>query len=766
LNDPARRNTSEATDQAPPVALWGGVECTVNRVGDRYFGQLERNGHATRTDDFDRIAALGVRALRFPVIWERTAPDDPDSPDANWAWSDAGLDRLRALDIAPIVGLLHHGSGPPHTSLVSACFPEKLAAYAGAVARRYPWVDRWTPVNEPLTTARFSGLYGVWYPHGRDPATFVRALVNECRGTVLAMRAIREVNPRAQLVQTDDLGKYYGTPTLAYQCAFNNMLRWLGWDLLTGRVTPGHPLWGWLLEQGQASPGELHWLADNACPPDVLGVNHYITSERYIDERLDRYPAAYHGGNGRTAYADVEAVRCLGSPTPGLRGLLGEAWERYRLPIAVTEVQLAGPREEQLRWFSAMWEAAIAARDDGVDLRAVTAWSLFGAFDWNCLVVREAGFYESGAFDVRGDAPRPTALAALMQTVSTGAPPDHPVLDGPGWWHRPGRHFGDPVEVDDLPRRPLDGRLRSHPADASAARPARPILLTGATGTLGRAFARLCEARGLAYEVLDRSAMDIASADSVERALERVAPWAVINAAGYVRVDAAEADAQRCRRENTLGPQILATACARHGLGFLTFSTDLVFDGARRDPYVESDGPAPLNVYGRTKAEAESRVLACHPGALVVRTSAFFGPWDAHNFVKLALETIGGGRSFAAAEDLVVSPTYVPDLVHACLDLLIDEASGIWHLTNGEAVSWAELARRAAERAAFDPGHVEARPASAFGYVAPRPAYAALGTARGNPMPPLEDALSRYLAEQTVLDLAVRAAVRNAGVSA
>jgi dTDP-4-dehydrorhamnose reductase len=92
---------------------------------------------------------------------------------------------------------------------------------------------------------------------------------------------------------------------------------------------------------------------------------------------------------------------------------------------------------------------------------------------------------------------------------------------------------------------------------------------------------------------------------------------------------------------------------------------------------------APLNAYGRSKAEAERRVLDSDPQALVVRTSAFFGPWDEHNFVTQALAALGEGRPFAAAGDMTVSPTYVPDLVNACLDLLIDKECGIWHLTNG-----------------------------------------------------------------------------------
>src|SRR4051794_13949614 len=109
--------------------------------------------------------------------------------------------------------------------------------------------------------------------------------------------------------------------------------------------------------------------------------------------------------------------------------------------------------------------------------------------------------------------------------------------------------------------------------------------------------------------------------------------------------------------------------------------------GDRDAPYVERDAIGPLNVYGRSKAEADARVLEAMPSALVVRTSAFFGPWDEHNFVTIALRALAAGHHFVAAEDSVVAPTYVPDLVHASLDLLIDGERGIWHLANATAIS-------------------------------------------------------------------------------
>ena len=151
------------TTQLPE--LWGGFECTVNRLRDSYMDQMELSGHAHRESDLELLREIGFKAVRYPVLWERVAPNGLQ--DIDWSWSDRRLDKLRDLGIRPIVGLLHHGSGPRHTNLLDPRFPELFAEYARAVAERYPWVDAYTPVNEPLTTARFSALYGHWYPHAR-----------------------------------------------------------------------------------------------------------------------------------------------------------------------------------------------------------------------------------------------------------------------------------------------------------------------------------------------------------------------------------------------------------------------------------------------------------------------------------------------------------------------------------------------------------------------------------------------------------------------
>jgi dTDP-4-dehydrorhamnose reductase len=275
------------------LEVWGGVECTVNRVGDRFFDQLERSGHCERPKDLDRFHALGITTLRVPVLWERLAPDAPESID--WQKTDAALSRLRSLGVRPIVGLVHHGSGPRYTSLIDDAFPLKLAAFARRVAERYPWIDLYTPVNEPLTTARFSGLYGAWYPHGRDERVFARILINECRAIARAISALREVNARARLVQTEDIGHIYSTPFLRYQAEYENARRWLALDLLTGRLGEGHPFRPTLERLGIPAE-ELDAFVSFPCTPDVLGINHYITSNRFLDERLERYPGWSHGG--------------------------------------------------------------------------------------------------------------------------------------------------------------------------------------------------------------------------------------------------------------------------------------------------------------------------------------------------------------------------------------------------------------------------------------------------------------------------------------
>ncbi len=713
------------------IELWAGIECTVNRVGDRYVDQLALSGHADRASDLDLLAWLGVPAVRYPVLWERVAPDGLAT--ARWEWADRRLLRLRELRIRPIVGLLHHGSGPPSISLLHPSFPEALARYARALAERHPWITDWTPVNEPLTTARFTAMYGHWYPHRRSFPDFVRAVVNQCRAFALAMAEIRSVIPGARLIQTEDVSRISSTPALADRAALDQAFRRLSLDLLCGMVGPEHPLWRDLLATGVAER-ELRAFRDDPCRVDLIGLNTYVTSDRFLDDRLPRYPEQLHGGDDQRRYVDVEAVRVAEAAFAGHAALLEETWRRYGRPLAITEAHLGCTRDEQLRWLAEAWTGARAARQRGVDVRAVTAWSLLGSFGWERLVVDDQGRYEPGLYDLRAPSPRPTALAATVRALAHGQTHDSPAFDVPGWWRRPARvQFPHPV-----------------PAPLHEGSPEqRPILVTGAGGTLGRAFAQVCARRALRAVCVTRRDVDVTDREALDRLLQRLRPWAVINTAGYVRVDQAESEADQCWRENVTGAVTAAAAAHDAGARAVTFSSDLVFDGRSQTPYDENAVPHPLGTYGRSKAVAEELVLTAVPHALVVRTAAFFGPWDQTNFVTAALETIAGGRTFAAAHDLTVSPTYVPDLADAVLDLLLDGADGIWHVVNQGAVSWFELARRAAAAVGLGAaaGLVCAVPARALNLRAVRPVFSALASVRGQLPGDLDQALARYAAD-------------------
>jgi dTDP-4-dehydrorhamnose reductase len=708
------------------IELWAGAECTVNRVGDVWRDQTMLTGHQHRLDDIERLADLGASAVRFPVLWERTAPGDMAAAD--WSWSDVRLARLRELAIRPIVGLVHHGSGPACTSLLDDAFPQKLAVFARAVAERYPWVQDFTPVNEPLTTARFSALYGLWYPHTATPRDFARALINQCRGIAAAMRAIREVIPSARLLQTEDVGTVFSTPSLSYQAAFENERRWLSLDLILGRVTPEHPIWNYLIGSG-VSARELELLALRACAPDTIGINYYVTSDRFLDERLERYPRRTHGGNGRQVYADVEAVRVRAEGIVGHFWRLCEAWQRYHVPLAITEVHLGCTRDEQLRWLNEAWRGAQRAWAVGVDVRAVTVWSAFGSVDWDSLLVREQGHYEPGSYDVRSNEPRPTALAVAAQELAEKGQCSHPVASQAGWW-RSDRRFEYP-------------RVGKSIAPSSEPR-GRPVLITGGGGTLAHAFANACERRGIAFCALSRSELDIVDRDAVRREVESKNPWAVINAAGYQNVDRAQYEGVRCYRDNTQGVAVLAAVCAAQGARLVTFSSSLVFDGKRPTPYTESHPVMPLGVYGWSKARAERAALERHPSALVVRTSDVFGSLRGSTFLDRALAALARDRPFLAPEDLCSSATYLPDLVDRTLDLLIDAECGIWHLSNQGATSPAELARRAATACDLPTALLLPCRSADLKLAAPRPAYTAIESERAAIMPTLESSLERY----------------------
>lgn len=710
--------------------VWGGIECTINRVQNHFFDQLQYSGHYVREDDIEQIAHLGFKKLRYPILWEKHQPEKNGSID--WSWITNQLDKIKEKKMDVIAGLVHHGSGPSYTNLADENFPYYLAEYAKKVAQQFPWIEYYTPVNEPLTTARFSGLYGLWYPHQNNSKAFTQMLLNQLKGIVLSMQEIRKINPAAKLIQTEDLGKTYSTKKLKYQARFENERRWLTYDLLCGKFDERHLLWNHFKKLGIAEK-DIYFFKENPCTPDIFGFNHYLTSERYLDEKLHLYPAHTHGGNGSGHYADVEAVRLNIDEETGIETLLKEAWKRYHQPIAVTEVHLHCHREEQLRWMRHVWQTCNKLNAEGVIIKGVTAWALLGSHGWNKLLTQDNGDYEAGAFDLRGGCLRPTALTKFIKKISTGNC-EHHLSEERGWWQRDSRIiYGSASKTVQM--------------NTTAS---LPVLIIGKNGTLGKAFAKICEERFIPYHLLSRKDCDISNLNSVEAAIALYKPWSIINAAGFVRVDDAEKECDSCMRDNTNGPQNLAIACSKYGIQLINFSSDLVFDGNKKTPYVESDVPNPLNVYGQSKAQSEMLLQKENPSSLIIRTSAFFSPWDDYNFVHYVRKSLSDYEIITVAKNIYISPTYVPHLVNASLDLLIDGETGIWHLTNKGSLTWAEFAFVIADKFDLNKDLINAVNADKINYAAERPLFSVLSSERGCLLPSFESAIHEYIGHQRV----------------
>jgi dTDP-4-dehydrorhamnose reductase len=414
--------------------IWGGIECSYTRTNNKYGDQLHYCGHYRRGKvDLQQIACLGVKTLRYPIIWERNWQDN------NWLWVERQLNMLKRYEITPIVGLVHHGCGPNHATLPDPAFATELEKYATCVAQKFPYLQYFTPINEPLTTARFSGLYGIWYPHRRDAKSFAKIFLRQMKAIVLSMGAIRKINPNAKLIQTEDLGKTYSTTLLQYQADFENERRWLTNDLLLGYVKPGHPMWDYFLWI-KTPQKHLEFFLENPCRPDMIGIDYYPTSERFLDENIEGYPESTHGTNGKHVYADMEALRVNHKKACGPLVLFNECWKRYHIPLAITEVHIHGSPFEQISWFNYIREKCLQLIRTGVDIQAITAWAMFGAFGWSKLLTENPGEYERGVFEINNgnlvSTPYTEYLKALIKSPETTC---HSDCDG--WWTSPSRYI-------------------------------------------------------------------------------------------------------------------------------------------------------------------------------------------------------------------------------------------------------------------------------------------------------------------------------------
>ncbi len=277
------------------------------------------------------------------------------------------------------------------------------------------------------------------------------------------------------------------------------------------------------------------------------------------------------------------------------------------------------------------------------------------------------------------------------------------------------------------------------------------MLILGGTGSLGIALAKICYTRGLPHTVVNRNQFEVTSRKSIERIISLYKPWAVINATGYTNIDMAEVAPMECFRVNTLGPAVLAEICKEVKVKLVTFSSDQVFNGKKRNPYHECDLTEPLNVYGESKRKAEEAVLMLNPDALIIRSSSFFNPWHDKDLLTCLLKgDHSNNEELFFPSDIIFSPTYIADLINTTLDLLIDNEFGIWHLSNKEETSFSNFISLAFKMAGISSKSIVGVPYEKLKYRADRPQYSVLFNSRGVSLAPLENALENYMNEITL----------------
>jgi dTDP-4-dehydrorhamnose reductase len=249
------------------------------------------------------------------------------------------------------------------------------------------------------------------------------------------------------------------------------------------------------------------------------------------------------------------------------------------------------------------------------------------------------------------------------------------------------------------------------------------ILLTGRNGQVGSELQKILQPA----VATDHAALDLADGDAIRRAVREAKPDVIVNAAAYTAVDKAESEPALALQINGVAPGILAEEAKRGGALLVHYSTDYIFDGAKRSPYVEDDAPNPLGSYGRSKLEGETRIRAAGCRHLIVRTAWVYG--EGGNFVRAVLRQAEKGAPLRVVNDQVGAPTWAADIATVTAGLLSTQAEGSFHVSAAGAASWYEVALellRLAQRRA------EVRPVSTaeYGAKAPRPRYSVLDNSK------------------------------------
>ncbi len=273
-------------------------------------------------------------------------------------------------------------------------------------------------------------------------------------------------------------------------------------------------------------------------------------------------------------------------------------------------------------------------------------------------------------------------------------------------------------------------------------------VVAGAQGMLGQDVVEACVGRKQEVFALGRAELDVTDPGACEELLAELHPDAVLNCAAWTDVDGAEADEAGAMSVNEAGAGNLAAAAANHGARILYVSSDYVFDGRKREPYVESDIPAAISAYGRSKAAGETSTAFANDRHMIVRSSWLFGTRGG-NFVETMLRVGSEQPEVIVVSDQVGTPTYTRHLAAALAELIETDQYGIHHVAAAGQCSWFDYAQEIFDIEGCD-CRVMAGTTEMLGRPAPRPPFSVLGTERhaGSVLPPWRDGLRQYLRER------------------
>jgi beta-glucosidase/6-phospho-beta-glucosidase/beta-galactosidase len=339
-------------------------------------------------EDFHLVRELGLEVLRYgpPYYREHRAPERFE-----WDFADCTFAELRRLKIIPIVDLCHFGVPDWVGGFQNPDWPALFAAYAGAFARRFPWIQFYTPVNEIFVTAAFSGRYGWWNDRLASDYGFVTVLKNLARANILAEQAILDAQPDAVFIQSESTEYFHAADPAAHGRAEElNQQRFLSLDLSYGHDVRG-VMYEFLMDNGMTRD-EYHWFlreAGRMRPHCIMGNDYYITNEHLVPSQ--------------------GPVRGSGEIF-GYYVITRQYYDRYHLPVMHTETNL-GDAERAPGWLWKEWANMMRLKEDGVPIVGFTWYSLTDQVDWDTTLREDNGHVNPlGLYDLDRKI-RPVGLA-------------------------------------------------------------------------------------------------------------------------------------------------------------------------------------------------------------------------------------------------------------------------------------------------------------------------------------------------------------------